>query len=76
MIEEPGLQLSRKSGTSLHQYLYTSILQYKIFVQALRVFRYRMQTCLRLCEYDEVRRVNICYLFSYISEANPGILRT
>jgi hypothetical protein len=76
MMEEPGLQLSRKSGTSLHQYLYISILQYKVFFQALRVFHYKMQTFLRLSEHDEVRRVNICYLFSDISEENPGILCT
>jgi hypothetical protein len=75
-MEESGLQLSRKSGTSLHLYLCTRVLQYKIFIQALRVFRYKMQTFLRLSEYDEVSRVNICYLFCDINEANPGILRT
>jgi len=75
-MEEPGSQLSRKSGTALHQYLLTRIVQYKIFVQGLRVFRYKMQTFLRLSERDDVRRVNICCLFSDISEANHDILHT
>ena len=39
-------------------------------------FFYKMQTFLRLSERDDVRRLNIFCLFSDISMANPGILRT
>ena len=43
-------------------------------MRTLRVFRYKIQTFLRVTEDDEVYQVNICYLFVDISEANPGIL--